>query len=160
MNPTQTDANTLCRTCGLCCTGHLFIWSKLRSAEMDGFQALGVKVHRKPNQRGFYQPCPLWQGECTIYATPQYPRHCHTYKCKLLKKILEENIQLSDALVIIEETLEMIEELETYLPASSKISFRERLVSRLETETSDPVFELKAKSLLQYFEDHFGVKGF
>jgi len=123
-------------------------------------QALGVKVHPEPAQRGFDQPCPLWQGTCTIYATPDYPRHCHTYKCKLLKKLLEENIELSNALSIIKHAMEMIEELETYLPASDKVSFRERLVTRLEAESQNSTFEVKAKLLLNYFEEFFGVKDF
>ena len=105
MNSNLPDANSLCRACGLCCTGHLFIWSKLRSAELDGMQALGVKVYREPAQRGFDQPCPLWQGTCTIYATSHYPRHCHTYKCKLLKKLLEENIELTNALSIVKDAM-------------------------------------------------------
>ena len=59
---------------------------------MDSIEALGVRVVRSiPSQRGFNQPCPLWEGQCTIYETEQYPRFCRTYKCKLLKELLEES---------------------------------------------------------------------
>jgi len=160
MDTIQTKANSLCRACGLCCTGHLFIWSKLRSTEMDGFQELGVKVHREPNQRGFDQPCPLWNAECTIYAAPQYPRHCHTYKCKLLKKLIEETIELPTALDEIKEAMDMIAALDPDLPPSEIISFRERLVTRLANEKTGMPFSIRAKTLLKYFEEKFGVTDF
>ena len=67
----ERDSHTLCKSCGLCCTGHLFVWAKLRPAELDPAEALGLTVFRSdPNQRGFSQPCPLWNGECTIYDSP------------------------------------------------------------------------------------------
>src|SRR5215207_6020590 len=128
------QANTLCKSCGLCCTGHLFIWAKLRSAEMDSAQALGLNVFRSdPRQRGFSQPCPLWQGQCTIYTSPQYPHFCRTYKCKLLKEVLDESTSLPVALTVIQEAKGMIQEVESFLPSSPNPNFRERLVAQLET---------------------------
>src|SRR4030095_17126719 len=41
-----SQANVLCRACGLCCTGHLFVWAKLRPAELDPAEALGLSVFR------------------------------------------------------------------------------------------------------------------
>src|SRR5262245_54486378 len=108
----QTSAppgNILCKSCGLCCTGHLFLWTKLRSAELDSAEALGLRVFREvPRQRGFNQPCPLWQGQCTVYSSPHYPHFCRTYKCKLLKKVLDETTRLSDALMAIRGVKELI----------------------------------------------------
>ena len=158
---TGTSQGTiLCKSCGLCCTGHLFIWSKLRSAELDSAQALGLNVIREPRQRGFSQPCPLWQGECTIYASPHYPRFCHTYKCKLLKELLDESTTLPASLKVVRQAMGMIEELESLLPASPNISFRERLVARMEREDIELEFRLKADTLLTFFEKHFGVTDF
>jgi hypothetical protein len=159
----QTDespATTLCKSCGLCCTGHLFVWSKLRSAELDSAQALGLNVIREPNQRGFNQPCPLWDGVCTVYTSPHYPRFCRTYKCKLLKGVIEENIALPESLTVIQQAKEMIEELETLLPASPNISFRERLVTHMEYGNTDPDFQAKADALLIFFEKQFGINDF
>ena len=156
----ESPPTTLCKSCGLCCTGHLFIWAKLRSAELDSAQALGLHVIRDPRQRGFSQPCPLWDGVCTVYTSPHYPRFCHTYKYKLLKELLEENIPLPEALTVVQQAMEMIQELETFLPASSEISFRERLVAHMEQGNTDPEFKLKANALLVFFEKHFGVNDF
>ena len=158
----ESQANILCRSCGLCCTGHLFIWAKLRPSELDPAERLGMRVFRSdPTQRGFSQPCPLWQGECTIYASPHYPHVCRAYRCKLLKEMLSGDISLSGALEMIEKAKEMIHDLEALLPVSSKPNFRERLVAQLETlkqqENTDLEFRQKAAALLEFYEKIFGV---
>jgi len=164
----ESQANILCKSCGLCCTGHLFIWAKLRPSELDTAEALGMNVYRsEPHQRGFSQPCPLWQGECTIHASPHYPHVCRAYRCKLLKEMLHEDISLSDALGTIDQAKGMIHDLESILPVSSTPNFRERLVKRLETlerqetsiqqENADPEFRLKAGALLVFYQQVFGV---
>ena len=165
----ESQANILCKSCGLCCTGHLFSWTKLRSAELDSAKALGLNVFGSdPTQRGFSQPCPLWQGQCTIYTSPHYPHFCRTYKCKLLKEVLDENTSLPSALKVVEQAKEMIHEVEALLPSSSNINFRERLVTHLENlerlkasagpENTDLEFRLKADALLIFYEKVFGVK--
>ena len=161
----EQQGNTLCKSCGLCCTGHLFIWTKLRSAELDSAEALGLNVFRSvPSQRGFNQPCPLWQGQCTIYTSPHYPHFCRTYKCKLLKRVLDETTSLPKALSAVEGTKELIRELEALLPATSSTNFRERLVEHLEAlekiavwDEADLEFRLKADTLLTLYERLFGV---
>jgi hypothetical protein len=162
----ESQANALCKSCGLCCTGHLFIWAKLRSAELDSAEALGLNVFRSdPRQRGFSQPCPLWQGQCTIYASPQYPRFCRTYKCKLLKEVLDENTSLPNALIVVQEAKGMIRELDLLLPNSPNNNFRERLAAHLKSleesagqGDADQYFSLKASALLIFYEKVFGVK--
>ena len=159
-NINTTHGMTLCISCGLCCTGHFFIWSKLRSAELDSLEPLGLKVFREPEQRGFNQPCPLWQGQCTIYDSPHYPRFCHTYKCKLLKQLLNENIRLSEAQVIVEQAQEMIEKVTILLPASAKDNFRERLVDHIERDEADKDFQQTANELLLFLDTQFDINDF
>ena len=159
----ESSANILCKSCGLCCTGHLFIWAKLRSSELDYARMLGLHVFGSdPGQRGFSQPCPLWQGQCTIYTSPQYPHFCRTYRCKLLKEVLDESTSLPVALTVIQEAKEMILEVELLLPNSPNPNFRERLVAQLEDsnrqQDTDLEFRQKADALLLYYEKVFGVK--
>lgn len=156
---TESPANTLCKSCGLCCTGHLFIWTKLRAAELDSIEALGLNVVRSiPSQRGFNQPCPLWQGQCTIYTSSHYPRFCQTYKCKLLKQVLEETVSLSHALDTVHNAKELIREIEALLPKALHPNFRERLVTALEeTSAKDTEVQQKAGRLLAMYEEVFGV---
>lgn len=154
----ESQANTLCKSCGLCCTGHLFIWTKLRSVELKSVEALGVKVFRSPGERGFNQPCPLWKGICTIYTTAAYPHFCQTYKCKLLKALLNESIVLGDALARVEEAKQRIAELEVLFPAAPTSNFRERLMAYLESqEQPEPQVRAKADELLIMYEQIFGV---
>jgi uncharacterized protein len=162
----ESPANQLCKACGLCCTGHLFIWTKLRSAELDSIETLGVKVFRSvPSQRGFNQPCPLWEGQCSIYTSTSYPRFCRTYKCALLKKFLDDSTTLPEALNLVDQAKELIQELEAMLPVSPNANFRERLVAHLEAldeagESVGPAgvkFQQKAKVMLAAFKEVFGV---
>jgi hypothetical protein len=158
----ETQANVLCRSCGLCCTGHLFIWARLRPAELDPAEALGLTVFRSdPTQRGFSQPCPLWKGDCTIYDSPQYPHVCRAYKCKLLKQVMAEDTSLADALALISQAKDLIGEVQALLPASSSANFRARLVEVLEAPSGTaarlPAFRLKAEALLAFYEQVFGV---
>lgn len=155
----KNPANALCRDCGLCCTGHLFAWAKLKSSEMKSAEALGLTVlGSDPKQRGFNQPCPLWDGECTVYTSPHYPHYCRQYKCKLLKKVLDETTSLSDALAVVAETQKIIQEVERLLPASSNRNFRERLVAHIEQEIAGSTFQQKAHQLLTLYKDKFGVQ--
>lgn len=118
-----------------------------------------------PTQRGFSQPCPLWQGICTIYTSPYYPRSCRAYTCDLFDQVLREDTTLPDALLLIEQAQEMIQGLEPYLPIMETVNFRERLVARLEQleesagqEKTTSEFRQKANELLVFYEKVFGVK--
>ena len=156
----ENEANVLCKSCGLCCTGHLFIWTKLRSAELDSIESLGVPVLRSdPRQRGFDQPCPLWEGQCTIYTAPHYPRFCQTYKCQLLKSMLDEQTSLVDGLATVANTKRMIREIQALLPASANPNFRERVEAQLQEPThANPEFQQKAEALLAVYKEVFGVE--
>ncbi|MDQ3007754.1 MAG: hypothetical protein M3R47_20535 [Chloroflexota bacterium] len=162
----ESPATILCKSCGLCCTGHLFIWAKLRSSELDSARSLGLNVFGSdPGQRGFSQPCPLWQGQCTIYTSPQYPHFCRTYKCKLLKELIDESTSLPSALTVIQQAKELIHGVESLLPGSPNPNFRQRLVEQLEAledsdgqEDTNLEFRQKADALLLFYEKVFDVK--
>ena len=162
----REEASDLCKACGLCCTGHLFGWTKLRSAELETLEELGVPVIRStPSQRGFNQPCPLWQGQCTIYTSASYPHFCRTYKCSLLKKVLDETTSLPDGLKLVERTKAIIHEVEMLLPDSPNPNFRERLAAHLESvedrkgvdRLAGTKFREKAETLLALYGRVFGV---
>lgn len=156
-----SPADILCISCGLCCTGHLFLWAKLKSVELDTARALGLNVlGSEPKDRGFGLPCPLWHGQCTIHTLPDYPHSCRTYKCKLLKQVMDESALLPEALDVIEQIKGMIKELKTLLPDSPGNNFRERLVDHMEKQgKADLKFMQKARELLILYEEQFGVKG-
>lgn len=167
----EPQSQTLCKSCGLCCSGHLFAWVRLNANELDKTELLGLKVIRNdPRQRGFLQPCPVWQGGvCTVYTSPDYPSSCAKYKCIVLRKLLDEEINFPDATNQIQETLSLIREVENLLPDSSMISFRERLIAHKENlerlnkqkySHIEKEFLRKAGELLNLYESRFGVDDF
>lgn len=163
-NPSPADV--LCISCGLCCNGYLFLWAKLKSSEVETVRGLGLNVLGvEPENRGFGLPCPLWAGKCPIHTSPDYPHACRTYKCKLLKQVIDEGTPLPNALAIIEQTKGMINELKALLPVSPVNNFRERLVAHMEyldesvaPGNADLEFWRKARELLSLYEKQFGVK--
>ncbi|MBK9207349.1 MAG: hypothetical protein IPL71_03190 [Anaerolineales bacterium] len=85
---------------------------RLNVQALDPAESLGLTVIRDdPRQRGFTQPCPLWNGICTVYTSPNYPRTCRNYKCVVLKRLLDNDIALPEALSTIRETLSLIREI-------------------------------------------------
>jgi hypothetical protein len=122
---------------------------------MDFARELGLNVLGiHPRERAFGQPCPLWNGQCSIYNSPEYPRFCRTYKCLLLKRILAETAALPEAMTAVEDAKRLIREIEPRLPGSPLQSFRERL----ETGIEDPATRRRAAPLLEAFRDVFGVE--
>jgi len=156
-----SEATALCKACGLCCTGHLFAWVRLKAVELAPLQKLGLNVIRSdPRQRGFTQPCPMWNGVCTIYDSHNYPKGCDSYKCKLLRELLNESVSLPKALKVVKQAMALIQEVEMFLPPAPDISFRERLLAQMEQGHTNSEFQQKAKALLSYFDQHFGVNDF
>jgi len=156
-----SEATALCKACGLCCTGHLFSWVRLKAVELTPLQKLGLNVIRSdPRQRGFTQPCPMWNGECTIYESPQYPHGCDSYKCKLLRELLDEGVSLPKALKVVKQAKKLIQEIDTLLPASSQVSFRERFIAQIEQGDTSSNFQQKADALLLFIDKQFGVNDF
>jgi uncharacterized protein len=165
----EPQSQTLCKACGLCCSGHLFSWVRLNANELDKVENLGLRVIRNdPRQRGFLQPCPVWKnGICSVYESPDYPSSCRKYKCIVLRKLLDEEISLDEGLTQIQETLSLIREVENLLPDSSIISFRERLIAHKENvekldkqNPTEKEFLQKAGELLRIYDERFGVDDF
>lgn len=157
-----SEATILCLSCGLCCTGHLFSWVRLKATEIPRLQKLGVNVIRSdPRQRGFLQPCPLWNGQCTIYDSPEYPHGCGAYNCKLLRELLDESVSLPKALRVVKRAKERIQEVDSLLPDRKIQSFRERLVTYLENADQSAIAESelhrKTQALVNLVRDDFGV---
>ena len=158
---------TLCKACGLCCTGHLFVNAEFKPVEVKTTKALGLKVlETDPEKPVFRLPCPLWDGKCTIYTHPYKPSICSAFKCKLLKEIEEEQVQLNEALTFVQAAKQLIQNLEEKLPGDQEINFRQRLfdhMNQLENSASHTqavnAFRLEAGTLLVLFTKRFGVTG-
>jgi uncharacterized protein len=163
--PGDLVGEDLCKACGLCCTGQLFIWVKLKAGELDAAEALGMRVYRSdPTQRGFSQPCPLWKGKCTIHETRSYPRTCRAYRCKLLKALDAAEVPLAQALTVVSDTKVLAARVAALLPASTLPTFRERVVEQIEHPLESSLsaadylqFRALADQLLHVYAEQFGV---
>ena len=166
----DTSANLLCKACGLCCSGHLFSWVRLNAHELDNIEKLGIKVIRAdPRQRGFLQPCSMLDhGMCRIYTSLDYPRSCQKFKCQVLRRLLDNDISLTEGMTLVQETLDLIREIEPKLPESTEISFRERLIDQKKTlegrrqeltALESDLFH-KINKLLVWYIYKFGVEEF
>lgn len=159
-------SSKLCLSCGLCCTGYLFVNAIINSNEVETASNLRLTVLQPENESPIFDlPCPLWKGRCTIYSHPHKPSICASFRCKLLISVEEDQLDLEEALSTVATTMKLIEELEAALPAGSVDNFRKRLfetVCRLEQSTSptteESLFRLRAGTLLVFFEQKFGVK--
>ena len=72
--------------------------------------------------------------------------------------MVDERVALPEALTIIERAKHLIHELELLMPVSSIRNFRERLIHEIEQRDEDVEFQQKARVLLHFYKDHFGVK--
>jgi hypothetical protein len=73
---------------------------------------------------------------------------------------LDENTTLPGALTIVQQTISMIEEIESLLPASTNPNFRERLTAKMKLHDADSDFRSRAEALVVVIEKQFGVKNF
>jgi uncharacterized protein len=163
----ETNSSSLCKSCGLCCTGHLFTNAPLNPTEFKPALTLGLELVQLQTQKtAFRLPCPLWEGQCAIYTHPLKPSICGDFNCKLLQEVEEEKLQLDDGLAVVRRTKQMIQELDGHLHSRQSNNFRRRLfeyVNQLEKSASptdaDNVFRLKVGVLLVLFAQRFGVTG-
>ncbi len=74
---------------------------------------------------------------------------------------MAENTSLPSALTVIEQAKEMIREVESLLPDSAEVNFRQRLVTELEESNglahTDAEFRSRAEALLGFYKRVFGV---
>jgi hypothetical protein len=164
----ESISSNLCKSCGLCCTGHLFSQISLEPIEIETARAVGFDVTQStPDKSSASQPCPFWKGDCKIYFHPNKPNACGRFKCKLLKELEGGEIELTESMKLVEQAKEKIHELEELMPIEEKVSFLVRFsdqITRMEKSNSSSFesnsFRLKAGVLLVIFKQRFGVSYF
>lgn len=162
---TESPSNNLCIACGLCCTGHLFSHAKIKPTEIESTQDLGFNVfHSGSGAPAIQLPCHLWEGQCTIYTHPHKPSVCGNFECKLLQELEDEQVSLEEALSVVQQAKQFIQELEGLIPDGPTGNFRRLLfqhVKQLEQSTApqetENMIRLKAGALFVLFVQRFGV---
>lgn len=134
----NTESQSLCQECGLCCDGTLFRSAHIEPDEdIIELKKLGITTSYEGRKK-FTQPCAAFDNTCTVYHTR--PKVCQKYLCKLLKKYQNGDIQYDEALATIRKIKIYKDELENQLTITYGIhegSFMDRYqsLSRLQAES-------------------------
>lgn len=93
-----STASAICRSCGLCCSGALFLCVTLPPNEVRGARNCGLDVRESPTITGFPLPCSQHLDQrCAVYDNPGRPRVCRTYQCWLLHRYLNGRVSAKSA---------------------------------------------------------------
>ncbi|MEO7677083.1 MAG: YkgJ family cysteine cluster protein [Verrucomicrobiota bacterium] len=116
-----STAERLCLTCGLCCNGVIFADVQLqRGDDAAKLNTLGLRLSGLPGRpkaerssanspagdsfqrKKFSQPCAAFDGcRCRIYE--DRPEYCRTFDCALLQQVNLGEVDLPNALGLIEK---------------------------------------------------------
>jgi Fe-S-cluster containining protein len=95
-----SDATALCLACGFCCDGTLHTHTVLLAEEVGAATEVGLAVGAVQDRPAFRQPCAMFRdGCCSIYE--RRPHVCRRYECALLKRTLDGEIALEQALRVV-----------------------------------------------------------
>ena len=98
------DGSSLCLSCGICCRGALYPWAMLDKTELEAEETAGVEVISYKDEHAFCLPCGYHNcsdNSCSIYG--KRFKVCSRYKCDLLKKALDGEVDLDTALDIVRQ---------------------------------------------------------
>ena len=126
-NPASApNGSNLCLECALCCDGSLFLKAQLRQHEPEHARTLGLTVIEH-DQPGFHLPCHLLNGKaCSIYEKAERPQVCGSFRCELLKRYLNGEVDLDSALKTVQTTRTLLAEIQQLLPfgGDKRVTFR------------------------------------
>lgn len=142
----------ICVKCGFCCNGTLFEKAHLDFNEKGNLPKLIQQNYfQENNAERFKLPCPYFNQKCTIYDKTK-PKVCSSFRCQLLKSFADNKISQEDATKIVNNTKELLNELQklyfTVSGDTSAIPFRDLLKYLDKIQKSAP----KGESLNTDFE--------
>ena len=156
----EESATILCRHCGLCCMGAVFSYVEVSSEEKKSLSNLGFSIHEKPQNRHFFNlPCRQFHlGVCGIY--PDIPGKCSDYRCRLLKRLQKDKIELLDALAIADETIDLALNVSRLMNKSGshnwkKINLKDRIYKAVRTKPENRTLIRAIKKYLQQLDRDF-----
>jgi Fe-S-cluster containining protein len=129
MTDARQDKSALCVACGLCCGGQLYSWAKLRPDELELADRLSLRVVPDDREPGFALPCSCLDGtRCTVYDVR--PQICRDFACSLLLHLRSQEVELGDALELVRQARELIDEIERLVPPHATERLWQRIFER------------------------------
>ena len=131
----------LCISCGLCCDGSLFWAVPVGPEEV-------VPVPLDPERR-LRQPCPRFDGRCTVYA--ERPAGCRSFDCRVLQTLRAGLRDRAWADGEIAQMRRVLAELHTLLPGREPSIYRRAadFLARHGREIGTPAFQRRHRRLLR-----------
>ena len=111
-------ASTLCQACGFCCDGTLFDGLILQGEDEARAARRGLPIFLDEGNPTLRLPCPAHAGACTIYE--DRPATCRSYRCELVNRLDQGDIDLEGALVRIERLRGLVQAIQPRLGASGE----------------------------------------
>ena len=101
--------STLCRQCGLCCSGAFFTHVALSTAEAERLRGERVRVVSKRDGRKVMAlGCTALDGTtCGIYG--QRPHGCREYVCEVGRSLERGALSLDEALAVVRRGRELVD---------------------------------------------------
>jgi len=97
---TTEELSRLCTDCGLCCYAFHNLGLIQNDKEKKTVENFGGELfYNKAGKLSFRQPCPAYNGICTVY--PNHPISCKNYECKLLRMVKKKEMGTEKAEEII-----------------------------------------------------------
>ncbi len=110
----EQEASELCQSCGLCCYAFHNLGLVQNEKEKQIVEGFGGELFtNKAGKLSFRQPCPAYDGKCSVY--PDHPLSCRQYRCKLLDTLLKGERTFNEARRIVEKTKQEVETIDTSL---------------------------------------------
>ena len=111
---TKLKASELCMSCGLCCYAFHNLGLVKNEKEREVVESFsGTIFFNQSGKLSFVQPCPAFNGVCSVYST--YPSSCSTYQCKLLRSAQSNDIPFEQAKEIVQTTKKEVSIIDTEL---------------------------------------------
>ncbi|HTQ99800.1 MAG TPA: YkgJ family cysteine cluster protein [Candidatus Acidoferrum sp.] len=106
-------SNGLCRNCGLCCDGTLFVHGVL-AADDDMQPWQGTALETVAGEIRYPEPCRHFSHDhCTIYS--QRPACCRGFRCALLQRVENGEVEQSAAAAIVRQTRQLADIVKPWL---------------------------------------------
>jgi len=136
------DAQTLCTSCALCCTGVIFPNAQADPDEVPRLESAGLTVERFGDRLQFRLPCHHnVGGRCAIYEDRF--KVCRMFRCALLKRLELGDVTLPEALAKVAHAKRIVAHVAALDPPSALAGHRiARRAEGVPAEKDDPAARL------------------
>ena len=138
MTDMARDESALCLACGLCCQGPLFSWAVLQPDELAHAETLPVVMVDREDALGFRLPCACFRDmHCTVYD--ERFQVCRDFACQLLLRLRNDQVSQAEALELVRQARELVQEIEDHLPPDEAERVWDRIGKRWDLKDLQPL---------------------